>query len=176
MALVPANPTTGWRSGLPSRLAAATVVGAITAGAIALVGYLMPISRIAVDCHPAGGIGCGIAAPITSFLLGALLWLAVVIATAFGVGTALSGLSTWLVGLRLGITAPLAWPAMLWALAVLLQPTGATVRLSGPAVLGYVALAFVLTATLTAPQIRLAARLVITGLLTLAVIVTLVLS
>ncbi|HEX3782196.1 MAG TPA: hypothetical protein VHX38_21245 [Pseudonocardiaceae bacterium] len=170
MAYVPAQPSKDWRSWLLSRLVAATVIGALTGGAALLAGHLMPTKPIAVVCKPAGELGCAIGAPITGFLLGVLLLLAVVAATALVVGVALSGLSAWLVGVRLGITAPLVWPAMLWTIAVLLQPTGATMLLSGPAVLGYVALAFVLTATLTAPQIPLTARLMTTGLLILVVI------
>ncbi|HEX5121041.1 MAG TPA: hypothetical protein VFW65_38135 [Pseudonocardiaceae bacterium] len=167
--------TTDWRTGLPARLGAAAIIGALTGGAAQLTGHLMPIGPVAVDCHPAGGIGCAIAVPITGVLLGALRWLLVVAAAALVVGGLLAGLSARLAGVRIGMVTPLAWPVALWAIATLVRPAGVVIHLDGAAMSGYVALAFVLTAVLTAPQIRLAARLLGTGGITVAVIAILAL-
>jgi hypothetical protein len=166
-------PPAGWRSGLPARLVAAALVGAVTGGAALLTGHLMPLTMIPVDCHPAGGLGCAIGAPVTAILLGALVWLVVVAAVAMVVGAVLSGLSWRLAGVRLGIGPPMGWPVALWALAVFARPVGVSMILTGARVPATIALAFVLTAVLTAPQIHLRYRLIATGLLTAAVIILL---
>lgn len=176
MAYAPPLPaTTDWRAKLPARLGAAVLVGALTGSATLLVGTVMPVARIPVGCKPEGGIGCQIGAGLTSLLLGAFLWLIVVGITALGAGFAFSGLSAWLLRIRLGVVGPLAWPVMLWVIALLLQAVGLAMHLSGIAVPGYLTLAFVLTTTLTAPQIRLPARLIATGALVVAVVVALAL-
>lgn len=164
------------RTGLAARLGAAAVIGALTGGAAQLAGHLTPIGPVAVDCHPAGGIGCAIAVPITGVLLGALRWLLVVVSAALVVGGLLAGLSARLAGVRIGTATPLAWPVALWAIATLVRPAGVVIHLDGVAIAGYVGLAFVLTAVLTAPQIRLAARLLGTGLITVTVIAILALG
>ncbi|HJP72905.1 MAG TPA: hypothetical protein VJ914_01475 [Pseudonocardiaceae bacterium] len=171
----PLPATTDWRTKLPARLGAAVLVGALTGGATLLAGTLMPVAQIPVGCRPNAGIGCAIAAPLTGILLGAFFWLIVVGVTALGASFAFSGLSAWLLRIRLGVAGPLAWPVMLWAIALLLQAVGLAMRLSGIAVPGYIALAFVLTTTLTAPQIRLTARLIATGALVVVVVLALAL-
>lgn len=169
----PLPATTDWRTKLPARLGTAVLVGALTGSAALLAGTLMPVWQIPLGCQPKGGIGCAIFAPIGGLLVGALLWVIVVGLTALGAGFAFTGLTAWLLRVRLGVVAPLAWPVMLWVIATLIEPAGLTMRLSGVAVPGYISLAFVLTATLTAPQIRLPTRLIATGVLTAAVILVL---
>jgi hypothetical protein len=170
-----AHPAAGWRSGLPARLGVAAVAGALTGGAALLAGHLMPATSVAVACRPAGGIGCAIAGPISGLILGLLRWLLVVAAVALAAGGLLSWCGARLVGVRLGAVVPSAWPVLLWALGTLLHPLGGVVQLRGVLVPGYVALAFVLVAALTAPQVRLAVRVVVTCLVALAVVTVLAL-
>jgi len=165
---------TDWRSGLVARVVGAAVVGALTGGAALLAGRLMPVARVAVDCRPAGGVACGIARPIAGVLLGALLWLLVVVVAAFAAGGLFGWLAGRLVGVRLGVVVPLVWPVMLWALAIALRPVGVRMYLTGVGVVGYVALAYVLTTVLTAPQIRPVTRAVATGLIVVAVVAVLI--
>lgn len=61
----------------------------------------------------------------------------------------------------------------LWVVATLLRPAGVIVRLTGAPLLGWLAVAFVLSAGLTAPQLRLTARLCATGLIVLVVVLVL---
>jgi hypothetical protein len=147
-----------WRFGLLARLGAAAVVGGLTGGAALLAGHLMPLAPVPVDCRPAGGIGCGIAGPIGGLLLGLLLWLVVVLVVALVVGSLLSWFSGMLLGVRLGLVVPLAWPFVLWGIALLLRPLGVTLYLKGMGLVGYVALAFAVAALLTAPQLWRGAR------------------
>jgi hypothetical protein len=164
---------TGWQAALPTRLGVAAVVGALTGGTGLLAGHLMPLPHVAVGCDPPGGMGCVIAASTTDILLSVLLWLVVVCGATYVVGVVLAGLSELAIRVPLGITAPLAWPVTLWAIATLLKPLGVNTFLTNASVVGYVALAVTVTATLTAPQVRLAARLVVTGVLAGAVLVVL---
>jgi hypothetical protein len=165
----------GRRSGVAARLGVAAVVGALTGGAALLAGHLMPATSVAVACRPAGGVGCAIAAPIGGLILGLLRWLLVVAAVALVAGGLLSWCGARLVGVRLGAVVPLAWPVLLWALATLIRPLGGVVQLRGVLVPGYVALAYVLVAALTAPQVRLAVRVLGTCLIALAVVAVLAL-
>jgi hypothetical protein len=48
---------------------------------------------------------------------------------------------------------PLVWPVLLWVIAIVLRQFGIAMFLRGWSVVGYVALAFVLSAMLTAPQV-----------------------
>ncbi len=141
------------RSGLPARLGVAVVAWALTGGAALLAGHLMPATSVAVACRPAGGIACAIAAPIGGLILGLLRWLLVVAAVTLVAGGLLSWCGARLVGVRLGAVVPLAWPVLLWALATMIRPLGGVVQLRGLLVPGYVALACVLVAALTAPQL-----------------------
>ncbi|HEX9337557.1 MAG TPA: hypothetical protein VF892_16800 [Pseudonocardiaceae bacterium] len=164
-------PVIDWRSGWPARLAGAAVVGALTGATALLAGWLMPSSPVPVDCRPAGGVGCAVAGPIAGLLIGLLLWLLVVVVAMLAAGGLLGWLAGRLMGVRLGVVVPVVWPVTLWATATLLRPVGVTLYLKGWGAVGYVAVAFVLTAVLTAPQFRLAARLIATGALVLAVVV-----
>jgi hypothetical protein len=167
--------TADWRSGVPARLGVAAVAGALTGGAALLAGRLMPATSVAVACRPAGGIGCAIAQPVGGLILGLLRWLLVVAAVTLAAGGLLSWCGARLVGVRLGTVVPVAWPVLLWALGVVLRPLGGTVQLRGVLVPGYVALAFVLVAALTAPRFRLAARIGVTCVVALAVVAVLAL-
>jgi hypothetical protein len=172
MAYAPPLPaTTDWRTKLPARVGAAVLVGALTGSTTLLVGTLMPVSPLPVDCKPKGGAICAAVSPLIGLLFGAFLWLIVVGVTALGAGFAFSGLGAWPLRVRLGVVGPLAWPVMLWVMALLLRAVGLAMHLSGIAVPGYITLAFVVATTLTAPQIRLAARLIATGALVVAVVV-----
>jgi hypothetical protein len=170
-----AHPAADWRSGLAGRLGVAAVAGALTGGAALLAGHLMPATSVAVACRPAGGVGCAIAGPVSGLILGLVRWLLVVAAVALVAGGLLSWCGARLVGVRLGAVVPLAWPVLLWALATLIRPLGGVVQLRGILVPGYVALAFVLVAALSAPQLRLAVRVLVSCLVALAVVAVLAL-
>lgn len=164
---------TDWRRGLPARLGAAAVVGTCVGAAMLLAGNLMPVARVPVDCRPAGGVGCAILQPITGILLGLLLWVLVVAAVGYLIGGLLVALSGRLAGIRVGITPVVAWPFMLWVMVLLVQSFGGSMRLAGAPVVGYEALAYVVLAAVSAPQLRLAVRLTGIGLIAVAVVVAL---
>lgn len=179
MTLAPPLPATGWRTGLPARLGVAVVVGALTGATSLLAGTLMPVAQVPVGCQPNGAAGkaaCAIFGPLVGWLIGAFFWLVVVGLASLGAGFAFGGLSAWLLRVRLGVVGPLCWPVMLWVIATLLRPAGVIIHLSGIAVPGYIALAFLLATTLTAPQIRLATRLIATGVLGVGFVVVLAMT
>jgi len=162
---------TDWRSGLPARLVAAAVVGALTGAILLLVGHVVPLRPVSVGCKPAGSFGCDVFGPIGGILIGAMVWLLTVIVSGLVVG----GLCTWLVGrfarIPLGAVTGVAWPVTLWVVATLLRPLGVRVELSSAGAVGWIALAFVVAAGLTAPQLRLAVRLTVAGLIVVGVVV-----
>lgn len=167
------RPDTGWRSGLPARLVAAAGVGALTGAVLLLVGHVVPLKPVSVDCKPAGGFGCDVFGPIAGILIGAVLWLLMVVV----VGLVAGGLCTWLVGrfarIPLGVATGVVWPVPLWAVATLLHPLGVRVELSGAAAIGWIASAFVVAAGLTAPQLKPAVRLAAAGLIVVGVVLVL---
>lgn len=167
------RPGTGWRSGLSARLVAAAVAGVLTGAVVLLVAHFLPLTPVGLSCQPAGGVGCAIFGPVASILIGALLWLLIVVV----VGVVAGGLCAWLSArfarVPLGAFTGVGWPVTLWVVATLLRPAGVIVRLTGAPLLGWLAVAFVLSAGLTAPQLRLTARLCATGLIVLVVVLVL---
>lgn len=160
---------------MAARVAGAAVVGALTGGAALLAGRLMPLAPVPIGCRStgaAGAAGCALTQLLVGILLGAFLWILVVFGVALGVGVLLGWLAGRLAGIRLGIAAPLIWPVLLLAIGIMLKSVDITVQLKGLATVGYIALAYAGGAALTAPQLRMATRLIATGVVVLAVIVS----
>lgn len=171
----PVTTMTDWRTGMAARLAGAAVVGALTGAAALVAERLMPLVGVPINCHSPdapGAAGCALSPTFGGALLGGLLWLSVVFAVAYGVGGLLGWLAGRLAGVRLGVTAPLIWPVLLLAIGIVLSSVDITLSLKSVTVIGYVALAYAFGAALTAPQLRPSTRVITTGIVVLAVVVS----